>query len=130
MLTKQDIQILKETFFDPINGKFEGIEKRLDRVEGRLDGVERRLDRVDKRLDDIDKRFATIEIQLTSLDSRLMVVEEMLEDHNSRIMTLQDVVVGISNYIQGELTVYLHSLEKKDSFLEKRILHLGKGYGS
>ncbi|KKR05697.1 MAG: hypothetical protein UT34_C0002G0204 [candidate division WS6 bacterium GW2011_GWF2_39_15] len=62
MLTKKDIQILREVFFEPI-----------------------------------DKQFQEI--------------RDILRDHNQRIMSLQDTIVGIDQYLNGELKLLLRSIE-------------------
>jgi hypothetical protein len=60
-------------------------------------------------------RFNQMSLEINGLGKRLSSVEE--------------VVININAYIEGELKVHLHQLEKKDRLLERRISKVQKKIG-
>ncbi|MBI2356545.1 hypothetical protein HYV12_00595 [Candidatus Dojkabacteria bacterium] len=74
--------------------------------------------------DPISNRFNLIDAKFRQIDERFNLIEETLKNHNRRILVVQDVVVGINKYIEGELTITLHSLEQGQKKFEESQMRL------
>lgn len=75
--------------FSLILGRFDSIDRRLDKMDERFDGIDKRLDKMDERFDGIENRLDKIEHRLDILEYKQNVTARKLDDLQLDVQNLR-----------------------------------------
>jgi hypothetical protein len=74
----------------------------------------------------IDLLEASLMERFTQVDNRFEKLEGGVGLVKTGLASVQETVLNINAYMEGELKVHLHQLEKKDRLLDRRISKVQK----
>lgn len=93
---------------------------RLGGLEGRFDGLEKKVDVIDRGLINVENRLIKVEGNVTEINERLIRVEDDVTVMNERMIRVEDDVIEIKHKLSEKVD--------RDEFnkMEKRMVKLEK----